>query len=426
MVNLKELMMILELHQQGLTVSAIAERTGHDRKTVRKAIKRGLVVPHYALRTPRPTLLGPYRAYLHERVRAWPELSGARLLREVRERGYAGGITQLNDFLRTVRPPPVAPFEVRFETPAGRQAQVDFAHFLVEFDDDPGVQHRVWLFAMVLGHSRYLWAQYVLHQDLGTVLRCHMQAFEHFGGVPCEILYDRMKTAVLGERADDAPIVYNPKLVSLGAHYGFTPRACQPYRAKTKGKVERPYRYIRADFFLARRFANLDDMNQQLREWLDTVANARLHGTTGRIVAEHFADECARLRPLPVGRFDAVLRVERRVSHEGMVAVGGNLYSVPDGTRSRVLEVETTADAVRIHEDQRLIAVHALLHGRRQRSVLPGHRAVRRAATVHCSAAHRTRLNAPGHSVARRALDVYAAVAQRLAAAVQVPQGTGR
>ena len=156
MVNLKGLMMILELHQQGLSVSAIAERTGHDRKTVRKTIARGLVVPKYAPRRPRPTLLDPYRVYLHERVAAWPELSGARLLREVRERGYVGGITQLNDFLRSVRPPPVAAFEVRFETPAGRQAQVDFAHFIVEFDDEPGVQHRVWLFAMVLGHSRYL------------------------------------------------------------------------------------------------------------------------------------------------------------------------------------------------------------------------------------------------------------------------------
>jgi transposase len=320
-VNLKGLMMILELHQQGLSVSAIAERTGHDRKTVRKMIARGLVVPKYAPRLPRPTLLDPYRVYLHERVAAWPELSGARLLREVRERGYAGGITQLNDFVRSVRPPPVARFEVRFETPAGRQAQVDFAHFAVEFDDNPGVQHRVWLFAMVLGHSRYLWAQYVMHQDLGTVLRCHMQAFEHFGGAPREILYDRMKTAVLGEPEDDSPIVYNAKLVALRVHYGFTPRACQPYRAKTKGKVERPYRYIRADFFMARRFANLEDMNRQLRLWLDTVANARVHATTGRIVAEHLTEERPSLQRLPAGRFDAVLRIERRVSHEGMVSV---------------------------------------------------------------------------------------------------------
>jgi len=99
-------------------------------------------------------------------------------------------------------------------------------------------------------------------------------------------------------------------------------------------------------------------LNQQLRVWLDTVANARVHGTTGRIVAEHFAEEGASLKPLLAGRFDAVLQVERRVSHEGMVSVGGNLFSVPDGTRRRALEVEITADQVRIHEDGQLIAVH--------------------------------------------------------------------
>jgi len=418
-VNLKGWMMILELYQQGLSVSAIAERTGHDRKTVRKVIRRGLVVPKYAWRVPRPTLIGPYEPYLRERVAAWPELSGVRLLREVRERGYAGGVTQLNDFLRAVRPPVVAPFEVRFETPAGRQAQVDFAHFMVEFTEQPGVQHRVWLFAMVLGHSRYLWGQYVLHQDLGTVLRCHMLAFEHFGGTPHEILYDRMKTAVLGEATDDTGIVYNDKLIGLGAHYGFKPRACKAYRAKTKGKIERPFRYVRANFFLARSFANLEDLNRQLRAWLDTVANARLHGSTGRVVAEHFAAERGSLKSLPAGRFDAVLRTERRVSHEGMVSVGGNLYSVPDGTVKRVLEVETTADCVRIHDGHRLVAVHALLHGRRQRSLLPGHRQSRRSNTApELRESHVVRH--PGHSVVRRALEVYAAVAERLGAASRV------
>jgi len=368
---------------------------------------------------PRPTLIGPYEPYLRERVAAWPELSGVRLLREVRERGYAGGVTQLNDFLRAVRPPVVAPFEVRFETPAGRQAQVDFAHFMVEFTEQPGVQHRVWLFAMVLGHSRYLWGEYVLHQDLGTVLRCHMLAFEHFGGTPHEILYDRMKTAVLGEATDDTGIVYNDKLIGLGAHYGFKPRACKAYRAKTKGKIERPFRYVRANFFLARSFANLEDLNRQLRAWLDTVANARLHGSTGRVVAEHFAAERGSLKSLPTGRFDAVLRTERRVSHEGMVSVGGNLYSVPDGTVKRVLEVETTADCVRIHDGHRLVAVHALLHGRRQRSLLPGHRQSRRSNTApELRESHVVRH--PGHSVVRRALEVYAAVAERLGAASRV------
>lgn len=152
-----------------------------------------------------------------------------------------------------------------------------------------------------------------------------MLAFEHFGGPPQETLYDRMTTAVLGEAGNDTGIVYNAKLIGLGAHYGFKPRACKAYMAKTKGKIEWPFRYVRASVFLARSFANLEDLNRQLRVWLDTVANARLHGSIGRVVAEHFATERASLKVLPAGRVDAVLRTERRVSHDGMVSVGSNL-----------------------------------------------------------------------------------------------------
>ena len=116
----------------------------------------------------------------------------------------------------------------------------------------------------MLGHSRHIFARFVLHQDLQTLLRCHMAAFEAIGGVPLEILYDRMKTAVTGED-DEGHIVYNRSLLALAQHYGFLPSACRPYRAKTKGKVERPFRYIREDFFLARSFRNLDDLNSAAR-----------------------------------------------------------------------------------------------------------------------------------------------------------------
>src|SRR5829696_2130539 len=121
-------------------------------------------------------------------------------------------------------------------------------------------------------------------------------ALRGIGGVPIEILYDRMKTAVTGED-DEGHIVYNRSLIALAKHFGFLPRACRPYRAKTKGKVERPFSYIRQDFFLGRSFRNLDDLNGQLADWLDTVANVRLHGTTQRIVSEAFAAEKPDLQP---------------------------------------------------------------------------------------------------------------------------------
>lgn len=132
-----ELIVILELHQQWLSVSAVAERMGMDRKTIRKYIAQGVQVPWYGPRRPRPCVIDPYR----------------------------GGRTAVGDVLRSVRPPRQKSFEVCFETPAGHQAQVDFAHFLTEFEDTPGTR-RVWPFSMVLGHSRYLWARFAAHQDL--------------------------------------------------------------------------------------------------------------------------------------------------------------------------------------------------------------------------------------------------------------------
>jgi transposase len=192
---------------------------------------------------------------------AFPGLTAVRLWREMRERGYAGGYTAVKRAVRDIRPEPVAPFEVRFETPPGEQAQVDLARFEVEFTDEPGVTRIVWLFSMVLGYSRLIWARFIVHQDLQSVLRCHIAALEAIGGVPREILYDRMKTAVIGEDPDGL-VIYNRALLDLARHYGFQPRACRPYRPKTKGKVERPFRYIREDFFLGASFRNLNDRSQ--------------------------------------------------------------------------------------------------------------------------------------------------------------------
>jgi transposase len=406
--------MILDLRRQGLSVTAIARRVGIDRKTVRKYIERGLEPPSYGPRKPRARRLEPFEAYLRQRVVAYPGLTGSRLLREIREHGYGGGYTAVTDFLREVRPSATSAFEVRFETPAGEQAQVDFAQFQVIFADESSAARIVWLFSLVLGYSRLIWARFVAHQDLQTVLRCHIAAFAALGGVPRQILYDRMKTAVIGDD-DQGHIVYNRALIDFARHYGFHPKACRPYRAKTKGKVERPFRYIREDFFLARSFRNLDDLNAQLGHWLGTVANPRVHATTQRVVNEAFAEEKLTLKPLPLVPFRAVLKLERRVSHEGMVSVGGNLYSVPDATRKRVVEVHSLADEIRIFEADRLIAIHPVLEGRHQRRLAPGHRKAPMALPLGDIGAGPTLIGRTGDVVARRSLDFYEAVARRLA-----------
>jgi transposase len=416
MVQLGELMMILDLHRQGLSITAIARRTGRDPKTVRKYIARGLEPPAYGPRQAgRPSKLAPYLDYLRERVAAFPQLTATRLTREIRERGYTGAYTAVKRFVAAIRPENAPkPFEVRFETPPGQQAQVDFARFITEFTDEPGVVRIIWLFSLVLGYSRHIFARFVMHQDLQTLLRCHMQAFAAIGGVPIEILYDRMKTAVTGED-QEGHIVYNRSLLTLARHYGFQPRACRPYRAKTKGKVERPFSYIRQDFFLARTFRNLEDLNAQLDDWLATVANVRVHGTTQRIVSEAFAAEKPDLQTLPATPFDALLKLERRVSNDGLVSIGGNYYSVPDRTR-RIVEVHQLADQIRILDEGRLVAIHPVLEGRRKTHTDPSHRQGGLPRAMRRSSTETVVIGRIGERVGRRSLTFYQAVGNRLAA----------
>jgi hypothetical protein len=168
---------------------------------------------------------------------------------------------------------------------------------------------------------------------------------------------------------------------------------------------------VRQDFFLGRSFRDLDDLNEQFEEWRATIANPRVHATTQRVVDEHFAEERPHLLSLPPHPYDAVLTVERRISQEGMVAVGGNQYSVPDTTRRRIVEVQNHPAEVRIFEDGQLIARHPVLEGKNQRRVDPGHRkpipVARRAVQLPSSPADAM--------VARRPLAFYEAVGRRLA-----------
>jgi transposase len=408
--------MILDLHRQGVTVSAIARRVGFDRKTVRRYIARGLEPPVYGPRKPRTTQLQQFERYLRERLAAFPQLTGRRLHRELRDLGYTGGYTILTEFLRDVRPAARPEFEVRFETPPGRQAQVDFAHFRTAFTDEPGAERIIWLFSLVLGHSRMLWGSFVLHQDLPTLLRCQAAAFEALGGVPEQVLYDRMRTVFNREDPDSGHIVFNRTLLEFARHYGYLPKACRPYRAKTKGKVERPFRYIGEDFFLGRSFRNLEDLNTQFRQWLDQVANVRVHATTRRVVAEHFAEERPKLQPLPAGPFQAVLRLERRISRDGMVSVGGNFYSVPNTAHRRPVEVHSTTDEVRILEEGSVIAVHPVLDGRGQRRIVAGHRTLPAPANSQTPRNGTAGMTRSGEIVALRSLAFYDAVGRRLAA----------
>jgi len=288
--------------EQGVGKSELAKRFGISRRTVYHWIETGQLDRDldsqeacYRPRPPVPALLDSYKAIIHERLEAFPLLTSQRLFEELRSVGYPGGYTQVKKYVRQVRPhAPIEPV-VRFETPAGFQGQVDFGTFQLPW----GRRHAL---LVVLGYSRLLWMRFYARQTLTTLIRGLEDAFEYFGGVPQELLFDQMRSVVLSdERFGGCGLIMNAEFVRFSAHWGFRARACRPYRARTKGKVERPIRYVRQSFFYGRTFLNDEDLNAQGESWLEGVCNARRHRTIREAPRVRFErDERERLGALAV------------------------------------------------------------------------------------------------------------------------------
>lgn len=284
---------------QGWTKAALARKLGVSRRTVFHWIKTGQLDRElddeavcYRKRPPVGRKIDPYRPIIEARLADYPRLSAVRIHEEIRAAGYTGGYSQLSEYVRQVRPVEVEPL-VRFETPPGHQAQVDFAHFRVPWG-------RRWALLVVLGYSRLLWVRFYPRQTMQTLLRGLEQAFGFFGGVPREILFDQMKSVVVEDhRLEGGSLVENAEFLRFAAHWQFRPRACRPRRAKTKGKVERPIRYLRGNFFYGREFLNDSDLDAQAERWLAEVANVRQHATTGEPPMQRFErEEKGELSPL--------------------------------------------------------------------------------------------------------------------------------
>ena len=284
---------------EGMSRAEAARRVGVGRRTLYNWIADGLLEGRlgdqkrgYGPRRPRATKLDPFKAIIGARLAEYPELSAVRLFEEVRAAGYPGGYDQVKRHVREVRPREQAEAPVRFETPPGHQGQVDFAEFRLPW----GRRHAL---MVVLGYSRRLWLRFYERQTMGVVIRGIEESFAFFGGVPAELLFDQMKAVVIAdERGSGGRLVENPEFRGFSDHWGFRIRACRPYRAQTKGKVERPVRYVRGNFFYGRDFVSDDDLNARARQWLDDVANVRVHGTLGERIDDRFARERSLLGPL--------------------------------------------------------------------------------------------------------------------------------
>jgi len=303
MLTKEEYYMIRTLKTQGYSQREISKVTGLNRKTLSKYLKSSSY-PERSKYPKRPSKLDSYKEYLIKRVRnAQPhKIPATVLIREIRELGYEGGITILKDFLQSLKPT-VAPEElVRFETLPGQQMQVDFATV-------KNGKEKLHIFVAELGYSRRSYVEFISNERVGTFIECHINAFNYFGGVPREILYDNTKSVVVERNYyGKGRHKFQDIFLDMCSHYGIKPRLCKPYRAKTKGKVERFIHYLKYSFYypentkLRLNGLNMDmeTANIRVMQWLLQVADKRIHGTTKQRPIDKFEEEQKHLQILPL------------------------------------------------------------------------------------------------------------------------------
>jgi transposase len=277
--------------------------TGRSRNTVRRYLRGGEIAERRKAAAKRSEKLDSFKDYIVARMSAASpaRIPAAVLFREIKERGYQGGETRVKQFVRTLVPAPVAEPIIRFETEPGEQMQADWATV------GRGTE-RLSVFIATLGWSRMAYIEFCDDERVETLIRCHENAFVAFGGVPQEVLFDNMKTVVLERNTYGRGVHrFHAGFLDYAKHAGFLPRLCQPYRAQTKGKVERFVGYLKGSFWVPfvasmRQLGLAPDKyaaNAAASRWLREVANARVHATTGEIPAVRLLTEHARLQMLP-------------------------------------------------------------------------------------------------------------------------------
>lgn len=311
------------LNRQGLTQKQIATNYGVTDRTVRN----WLHPKEKPEKRERPGKLDPYKPALNVWIHDRPEWNSVYLFEKVKTLGYTGGITILRDYVAIQRKDEERQVEVRFETEPGIQAQVDWKEFGKQTVD--GIEQKLYAFVMVLGYSRMPFVRFTTSMKESVVLDCHRQAFEHFGGVPAEILYDNMKTAWIYD--PERGWVPNARLLGLANHYGFVPRRCKVRRPKTKGKVERLVRYLFRGFWprVMRDTLCLDGLDESAAKWIADVVGPKLLREFGESRNLRFDREKLFLGKLSAASMECRELRECLVTRESFIFLDGKRYSVP-------------------------------------------------------------------------------------------------
>ena len=350
---------IITLHRKGLKQQAIARKLGISRNTVKKYVENPDLVftPHQTRH--RKSQLDRFNANIKAWIEDDSDYTATWIYDRLSNMGFVGSYEIVKRRVRQIKEDYHQVAFMRFETEPGYQAQVDFGEFQVARAD--GSVAKLYLFSIILGYSRKMYAELIEHCDLPTFLDCHIHAFDYFGGVPDQILYDRMKNVYIGKIAGKKK--FNGTLLGFALHYGFKPEVAPAYAAWVKGKIERPYSFIREGFwrgygFICRETANLD-----LLAWL-SKKDQRVHGTTHEVVDVRFKREKPHLILLPPQAFDTSWRVYRKVYKDCTVRFEGNSYVVPHTLVGKQIILRVKDRTLRVFYNDRLVVTYEIPEGK--------------------------------------------------------------
>jgi transposase len=351
---------------EGLSAHQIAAELAMDPRTVVKWLARERFCQRKAV--PRVSKLDPFKAEI-ARLLESHAFSAVQILIRIREQGYAGGYSILKDYVRSIRPSKHRAYLTLAFAP-GECAQVDWGSYGSVTVGN--TRRRLSFFVMVLCYSRMLYVEFTVSQSMEHFLACHKNAFDFFGSVPKKIMVDNLKSAVLRRIVGRAP-VFNPKYLDFANHYGFAIAPCNVGRGNEKGRVENAVGYVKKNFLAGLEIPEFAALAPAVRNWLQTVANVRIHGETRKKPLELFEAERPCLLPLSVNAFDIATVSPQRASTQFRITIDTNRYSVPAEYAGRRLTVKTDPERICVYAGDKLIARHPRSYERYQDFEDPDH-----------------------------------------------------
>jgi transposase len=359
---------IRHLHaHDGLNVSQIAHVLCLDARTVSHWLAQTHFRPRHT--SPRSSKLDPYKRTIRQLIENHP-YSAMQVFQRLREDGYEGAITIVKDYLATVRPRRAPAFLTLAFAP-GECAQVDWGHYASVSVGN--TRRKLSFFVMVLCYSRLMYLEFTVSQTMEHFLACHQHAFEFFGArVPEKIMVDNLKSAVLQRLTGQAP-VFNPRYLDFAQHHGFQIVPCAVGKGNEKGRVEAGVGYVKKNLLGGLDIPSFNALNLLARQWLDTIANQRIHGETRRRPVELFEQEIALLHPMSENLYDIATLHSVRASNRFRVTFESNRYSVPAEYASQRLTLKTYPERLCVYHDNKLIARHSRSYERHRDFEDPDH-----------------------------------------------------